>query len=50
MKLDIYDHFHKDEREFVDRAWEWVVNAGQYHETIRTDFLILVSGSFWNRL
>lgn len=39
MKLDIYDHFHKDEREFVDRAWEWVVNAGQYHETKLTDFL-----------
>ncbi|GAB6929635.1 RNA-binding protein [Paenibacillus sp. JCM 10914] len=39
MKLDIYDHFHKDEREFVDRAWEWVVNAGQYHELKLTDFL-----------
>lgn len=39
MKLDIYEHFHPDEREFVDRAWEWVVNAGQYHETRLTDFL-----------
>lgn len=39
MQLDIYEHFHRDEREFVDRAWEWVVNVGQYHETKLTDFL-----------
>ncbi|CAM2826258.1 YlmH/Sll1252 family protein [Paenibacillus sediminis] len=39
MKLEIYDHFHPDEREFVDRAWEWVVNAGEYHEVKLTDFL-----------
>lgn len=39
MKLDIYDHFHPDEREFVDRAWEWVVHAGEYHEVKLTDFL-----------
>ena len=39
MKTDIYEHFHPDEREFVDRAWEWVVNAGQYHEVKLTDFL-----------
>lgn len=39
MHPDIYEHFHRDEREFVDRAWEWVVNAGQYHETKLTDFL-----------
>ncbi|MGN7357706.1 RNA-binding protein [Paenibacillus sp. SAF-054] len=39
MKQDIYEHFHPDEREFVDRAWEWIVNAGQYHETKLTDFL-----------
>ncbi|PAD80388.1 RNA-binding protein [Paenibacillus campinasensis] len=39
MKPDIYDHFHRDERDFVDRAWEWVVNAGQYHEAKLTDFL-----------
>lgn len=38
MKLDIYDHFHPDEREFVDRAWEWVVHAGEYHEVKLTDF------------
>ncbi|GAB6990594.1 YlmH family RNA-binding protein [Paenibacillus pini] len=39
MKQDIYNHFHQDEREFVDRAWEWIVNAGTYHETKLTDFL-----------
>lgn len=39
MRPDIYDHFHRDEREFVDRAWEWVENAGQYHEVKLTDFL-----------
>ncbi|EHB65168.1 MULTISPECIES: YlmH/Sll1252 family protein [Paenibacillus] len=39
MKPGIYEHFHQDEREFVDRAWEWVANAGQYHEVKLTDFL-----------
>lgn len=39
MRLDILDHFHPDERDFVDRAWEWVVNAGEYHEVKLTDFL-----------
>ncbi|MCJ8011350.1 YlmH/Sll1252 family protein [Paenibacillus sp. KQZ6P-2] len=53
MKLDIYEHFHPDEREFVDRAWEWVENAGQYHETKLTDFLdprqIVIMNSLVNR-
>ncbi|BFH61499.1 YlmH family RNA-binding protein [Paenibacillus azoreducens] len=39
MKLDIYEHFHPDEREFVDKAWEWIVHAGQFHESRLTDFL-----------
>lgn len=39
MKLDIQEHFHPDEREFVDKAWDWVVNAGEYHEVKLTDFL-----------
>ena len=39
MKPEIYDHFHRDERDFVDRAWEWVENAAQYHETKLTDFM-----------
>ncbi|AJS57763.1 YlmH family RNA-binding protein [Paenibacillus sp. IHBB 10380] len=39
MRLDIQEHFHPDERDFVDKAWEWVVNAGEYHELKLTDFL-----------
>jgi RNA-binding protein YlmH len=37
--LDIYAHFHPDEKAFVDRAWEWVERAAERHETKRTDFL-----------
>jgi len=36
---DIYEHFHPDEKTFVDRAWEWVSRAADRHETRRTDFL-----------
>ncbi|MCM3784412.1 YlmH/Sll1252 family protein [Neobacillus mesonae] len=39
MRTDIYDHFHPDERDFVDKAWEWVERAGQFHEMKLTDFL-----------
>ncbi|MHA6530274.1 YlmH family RNA-binding protein [Paenibacillus sp. BAC0078] len=39
MKNEIYGHFHPDERQFVDKAWEWVTHAGQYHETKLTEFL-----------
>ncbi|MCL6604139.1 MAG: RNA-binding protein [Paenibacillus sp.] len=39
MKNEIYGHFHPDERQFVDRAWEWVSHAGEYHEVKLTDFL-----------
>lgn len=39
MKQDIYGHFHPDERDFVDRAWEWINHAGTYHEEKLTDFL-----------
>lgn len=35
----IYEHFHPEERHFVDRVQEWVERAGERHETIRTDFL-----------
>ncbi|GIQ67943.1 RNA-binding protein [Xylanibacillus composti] len=35
----IYEHFHPDERHFVDRVQEWVERAGDRHETVRTDFL-----------
>lgn len=36
---DIYEHFHPDEKGYVDRAWEWVERAAERHETKRTDFL-----------
>ncbi|WP_187355391.1 RNA-binding protein [Paenibacillus tengchongensis] len=39
MKNEIYGHFHPDERPFVDKAWEWVQNAGEYHESRLTEFL-----------
>ncbi|MBJ6363172.1 RNA-binding protein [Paenibacillus sp. GCM10012307] len=39
MRTELYDHFHPDERPFVDRAWEWVERASQLHELKRTDFL-----------
>lgn len=39
MRTDIYEHFRPEERPFVDRAWEWVTNAGQYHEVKLSDFL-----------
>ncbi|WP_203457022.1 RNA-binding protein [Paenibacillus tepidiphilus] len=39
MKNEIYGHFHPDERPFVDKAWEWVQNAGEYHESKLTEFL-----------
>ncbi|WP_068616391.1 YlmH family RNA-binding protein [Paenibacillus tuaregi] len=39
MKTEIYAHFRPEERMFVDRAWEWVVGAGDYHEVKLTDFL-----------
>ncbi|KGE18095.1 RNA-binding protein [Paenibacillus wynnii] len=39
MKNEVYGHFHPDERQFVDRAWEWVSHAGEYHEVKLTDFL-----------
>ncbi|MEW4370583.1 RNA-binding protein [Paenibacillus kandeliae] len=39
MNNNIYHHFHPDEREFVERAAEWVENAARYHEQKLTDFL-----------
>ncbi|QWU14924.1 RNA-binding protein YlmH, contains S4-like domain [Paenibacillus sophorae] len=39
MKNEIYGHFHPDERQFVDQAYEWVENAARYHELKLTDFL-----------
>ncbi|WP_372663075.1 RNA-binding protein [Cohnella sp.] len=39
VQREIYEHFHPDEKSFVDRAWEWVERAAERHETKRTDFL-----------
>jgi RNA-binding protein YlmH len=39
MKQGIYDHFHPDEKAFVDRAEEWIARSAQQHELKRTDFL-----------
>ncbi len=39
MKPTLYDHFHPDEKAFVDRALEWVERSAQQHELRRTDFL-----------
>jgi RNA-binding protein YlmH len=39
VQREIYEHFHPDEKSFVDRASEWVVRAAERHETKRTDFL-----------
>ncbi|RED65796.1 RNA-binding protein [Cohnella lupini] len=38
-RREIYEHFHPDEKAFVDRASEWVERAAERHETKRTDFL-----------
>lgn len=38
-KMEVYEHFKPEERQFVDRASEWVVHAGEYHEVKLTDFL-----------
>jgi RNA-binding protein YlmH len=39
VQREIYEHFHPDEKSFVDRASEWVERAAERHETKRTDFL-----------
>ncbi|QAY65432.1 RNA-binding protein [Paenibacillus protaetiae] len=39
MKTSLYEHFHPEEKSFVDRAWEWIERSAQQHELKRTDFL-----------
>ncbi len=39
MKQMIYEHFHSDEKPFVDRVLEWIDRSAQQHELRRTDFL-----------
>lgn len=38
MGNGIYEHFTPDERDFVDKAAEWVERAGERHDTRLTDF------------
>ncbi|MCU6709454.1 YlmH/Sll1252 family protein [Paenibacillus sp. J5C_2022] len=39
MKPTIYEHFHPEEKPFIDRAEEWIERSAQLHELRRTDFL-----------
>jgi len=39
MKTIPYQHFHPDEKPFVDKAAEWVEDAGERKQIKRTDFL-----------
>lgn len=39
MANSIYEHFHPDEHDFVDKASEWVDRAIRNHEQRLTDFL-----------
>jgi RNA-binding protein YlmH len=39
MNKQLYMHFHPDEHHFVDKAWEWVVQASEQHAVKKTDFL-----------
>ncbi|WP_424768304.1 RNA-binding protein [Paenibacillus sp. sgz302251] len=39
MKQGIYNHFHPEEKPFVDRVVEWIERSAQQHELKRTDFL-----------
>ncbi|REK76264.1 RNA-binding protein [Paenibacillus paeoniae] len=39
MKSVIYNHFHPEEKPFVDRALEWINRSAMQHELKRTDFL-----------
>ncbi len=39
MLPEIYSHFHLDEKIFIDKALEWIVNVERNHEMKLTDFL-----------
>jgi RNA-binding protein YlmH len=39
MNKQLYVHFHADEHHFVDKAWEWIIQASELHIVKRTDFL-----------
>lgn len=39
MRTDLYQHYHPDEKPFIDRADEWLMKAAYEHQVKRTDFL-----------
>ena len=39
MRTNLYQHFHPDEKPFIDKADEWLMKAAYDHQVKRTDFL-----------
>ncbi|MFD2116208.1 RNA-binding protein [Paenibacillus yanchengensis] len=39
MKEGLYDHFHADEKIYVDRVLDWLVQSSDQHKIILTEFL-----------
>lgn len=39
MTKELFDHFHKDEHPFINKAWEWIEKAEHRHDVKLTDFL-----------
>ncbi|MDP5273170.1 YlmH family RNA-binding protein [Chengkuizengella axinellae] len=39
MKTSLYEHFHSDERSFVDKVHDWIIRTEERHITKITDFL-----------
>lgn len=39
MRQAIYQHYHPDEKPFIDKADDWLIKAAYDHQVKRTDFL-----------
>jgi len=39
MRHELYQHYHPDEKPFIDKADEWLAKAAYDHQVKRTDFL-----------
>jgi RNA-binding protein YlmH len=39
MRNELYQHFHPDEKPFIDKSDEWLMKAAWEHQVKRTDFL-----------
>lgn len=39
MKNEIYEHFHPDEKPFIDKAAQWLEDTSRHKQKKRTDFL-----------